>query len=442
MNPQIKSITNLEKPVQANQSIPNISKTTLPPNATLLAERHHNDLNQKKQFRNTIATLLLFLMFLASSFGLLYVLANRQVRINNIFSNVDFSNDPNGSVLSSERCNETSNVLTSTVPLVAYDRVSYFASSLDPSLAKGTIPAGQEMYIDFLEWQNDTENVLSYKGKAMVCLKDQNKSVTVEFNTYTSKIKNLLRYKDTTRSIKNILVQAIYAIPTGAIVHNDWQNKISSNLLNIQKAQQRIFNNQSNIDFQIYPVVVNITDINRDFLTQVAKGIVSQSNAQNSYALKPKDFLDNNIYTDANLKEYPSFFNKALSGQDTKQYDQISSLVYLEVGGNTKNSAQKYESGYAFTGPALLNGNFFGIIGMDLSQDISTNSESYHEFMHTLGLPDEYKYETGKLQRVPTHLFKGQPQSFPTLMENPYSVPLSKTYIDDQERVLMGIHDE
>lgn len=386
----------------------------------------------------------ILLISLVVSCGFLYYIVNNK---DNALLQALAVNSPNTSVsptsIETQTCKddrEYSNQIIPDEDVTLYPRGDFY-------LEKGFTTNGQkfsknEVFLtDTLIWSDADKDALIHSGKSIVCIKGKNKIGSIEFKTNTVKFLNPVRYKDPEKSLNKVLIQAFYMIPNGAIVQKNWKQNIENNLSNVQEAQKRIFDNKSQIDYRVYPDPVIANDISRDLLTQIAQGIVTKDkNAQQNGYLKPVDHLNNAVYIQNIKSLYPSFFENA----DSNYYNQVTSVVYFEVGNSSQNSSvnRRLESGYAFLSPVLDNGNYFGIIGVNLSRNISTESAVYHEFMHTLGLPDEYAYTDGSLQRKPTHLFKGISQSASTLMEQPEDLDLSHTYIDDQERVLMGIRDK
>jgi len=314
----------------------------------------------------------------------------------------------------------------------AYDRLSFF--SKNTLVAKDVISHLANLGIQQIAWDENQIDSNFYTGKALVCIIGSDKMATVKFNTKTSSFKNIIRYQDPENTISNVLIQAIYIVPNGADPVPDWQAKITANLQNIQIAQHRIFNNKSNIDFRIYPEVVSTKAISRDVLSNVAKGIYQKNADVLAYDL-PIETINSIVYKQTNTTT--AFFS------NIEKYDQVTTLVYLEVGKNGENVAnsRQYESGFASISPVFSNGNYFGIVGLNFRNDFSTSAVAYHEFMHTLGLVDEYPYRDGSIARSPTHIFNKLVQLQPTLMENARLLPLNQTYIDDQVLTMIGIQD-
>jgi hypothetical protein len=412
----------------------------------------HEDLNKiKKRHKSKIVSLSIFvLVLLLSLISLCFILysfiatknfdqykpsiflpGNSKSPTSDIFAN-----------LSDQKCKDEkfySNQLIMKEDLDIYDKSEFYFDSLQPKDKKGKISKEETLYIEFISWDKASEDSLNYTGKALVCIKSQNKIGTVSFSTNTANFLNPVRYRDPENSVKHVLIQAIYLVPTDAIQKSNWQEKIEANLKNLKNAQNRIFDGKSQVDYKILPEPVITTTLQRDLLTQIAKGIVDKSNEDDkkSSYYKAVNVVEDAVYMKAMKEKYPEFF----SDIDSELYNQITTLVYFEVGNSNKNlsGSRKYESGYAFLSPVMNSGNYFGIIGVNLSDTIANESAPYHEFMHTLGLRDEYAYTDGTIHRKPQHLFRGQVQNSPTLMEEPDALDLSETYIDDQVRVMMGV---
>ena len=343
------------------------------------------------------------------------------------------------SYLDQQKCkstNQYNNQLLLSKNIEAYSRDAFYDSAENESLKEGVIDKDEKLNIELIAWTDDNKDALVHSGKALVCLQQYDRVATVFFDTSDTSLANPVRYQYPEDTIKSVLIQAVYMVPGDGQTNSNWQNKIDANLQNIIKAQNRIFDNKSTISYQIYPEPIKFQSIQKDFLTKIARGIVNNKKDDNSSL--PIQYLDSNLYNSANETKYPDFF---VNTPNIKKYDQITTLVYFEVGspGGVTQSL-KDESGYALILPALDNGNYFGMIGVDLNTDISTLATTYHEFMHTLGLYDEYAYSDGSKGRTPTHLYNGVKQNAPTLMENSYFLNLNNTYIDDQVRVLMGIN--
>ncbi|MEI7604172.1 MAG: hypothetical protein WCJ19_04075 [bacterium] len=397
----------------------------------------------KKRNRNVIIPTIILILFLSISGLGVYLLVFYTTNKNEIDTtqNITPTPDPKYAQLQDQTCrleNEYQNLIILNQNVPAYDRSFFYTENFDKSEIKALIPSTEHLFVELILWEDSDKDKLTYTGKALVCIKNYNKIATIEFTTDNALLKNPVRYKDPEQSIGKVLIQAIYVVPNGADAKPMWKTYIESNLKNIQKAQSRIFNNKSDIDYKIYPEVVNATELQRDALTNVARGIVNKDK-KNSNTQKPIDYLDNNIYIYENEVKYPNFF----VDNESNYYNQVTTIVYYEVGKNTEglSESKKYESGYAGTSPLLSNGNYFSIIGVNLSRDISLDSSPYHEFVHTLGLPDEYKYLDGTIQRIPQHIFKSVKMDSDTLMEYSRDLDLNNTYIDDQERIMMGIKD-
>lgn len=206
-------------------------------------------------------------------------------------------------------------------------------------------------------------------------------------------------FKDPSLSLDKISLKIIYFIPKdrSASINQSWKELIEPAVKDLQSFHKIQFDNRSVINYEIFPdPVIGLLEA-IDYDTQ-------DTNRGNPYALSAiTDELQNRFFDPAG-----DFYKGNFAKTESEDFSVIY-IIYQGVGAS------------GIQGSALLSLSYF------INAEFSGYKESlfYHEFAHTLGMPDRFDEES--------HIYT----SF-DILGNGKIRPLANAYIDFETKKEMG----
>lgn len=229
--------------------------------------------------------------------------------------------------------------------------------------------------------------------------------------------------KDSDVSIKNIRIKVFYAVPKNKIadIYPGWKDKLAGLLADMSRFHSVQFRGSSDMRYDIFfePVILRNDDIAYD---------TENTNAGNPQGLKNiGQEIESRVF-----KETGDLYNKNFAAFAPGEY-RVMALLYEGVGGSggliyetglttASEIAKKFgipESWIYIVDIKSVDGFFL------VNRKIATASIFYHEFGHTIGIPDEFGDNDGPYTE--------------DVMGEGRKKPIENTYIDRSFMKGMGI---
>lgn len=162
--------------------------------------------------------------------------------------------------------------------------------------------------------------------------------------------------------INKIKLLVFYFVPNDQIVDKNWKDLISQTLDEVKKFHQLEFKGLSLLDYNIYP---------RPIL-----------------ALNNSSFYDGSNTTGGN----PNALNNSLKEINERVFRRNSDFYFEDF--FQKDKEEFIIKVIIYEGVGAAGGHFAIILAKDFLKTPEGSTILYHEFLHTLGVPDFYDYET------------------------------------------------